>query len=83
MIAHSSMSRSTSCLKVVQSVLQLSYFVDARSESSGEVIRTCMIYGANHLQESGTVQRHSVCFEGKTFPHMMAFNVQVISRVMC
>ena len=38
-----------------------------------------MVYGANPLKVSGTVQRRSVCFEGKTFPHMMAFNVQVIS----
>ena len=34
-IAHSGVSRETSCLKVVRSLLQLAYFVYARSESPG------------------------------------------------
>ena len=38
-IAHSGMSRETRCLKVVRSLLQLAYFVYARSESPGEVMR--------------------------------------------
>ena len=45
-IAHSVMSRETRCLKVVLSLLQLAYFVYARSESPGEVMRTCMLVGA-------------------------------------
>ena len=45
-ISHSGMSRETRCLKVVGSLLQLAYFVYARSESPGEVMRTCMIVGA-------------------------------------
>ena len=46
-IAHSGMSRETRCLKVVvRSLLQLVYFVYARSESPGEVMRTCMLVGA-------------------------------------
>ena len=36
-IAHSGVSRETRCLKVVRSLLQLAYFVNARSESPGEV----------------------------------------------
>ena len=39
-IAHSGVSRETRCLKVVWSLLQLAYFVYARSESPGEVMRT-------------------------------------------
>ena len=45
-IAHSGMSRETRCLKVVRSLLQLAHFVYARSESPGEVMRTCMFVGA-------------------------------------
>ena len=45
-IAHSGMSRETRCLKVVRSLLQLAHFVYARSESPGEVMRTCMLVGA-------------------------------------
>ena len=45
-IAHSGVSRETRCLKVVQSLLQLAYFVYVRSESPGEVMRTCMLVGA-------------------------------------
>ena len=44
-IAHSGVSRETRCLKVVWSLLQLAYFVDARSESPGEVMRTCRLVG--------------------------------------
>ena len=45
-IAHSGVSRETRCLKVVWSLLQLAYFVYARSESPGEVMRTCRLVGA-------------------------------------
>ena len=45
-IAHSGLSRETRCLKVVRSLLKLSYFVYARSESSGEVMRICKFVGA-------------------------------------
>ena len=45
-IAHSGVSRETRCLKVVRSLLQLAYFVYARSESPGEVMRTCRLVGA-------------------------------------
>ena len=37
-IAHSGVSRETRCLKIVWSLLQLAYFVYARSESPGEVM---------------------------------------------
>ena len=39
-IAHSGVSRETRCLKVVRSLLQLAYFVYARSES-----RVMLTYG--------------------------------------
>ena len=45
-IAYSGVSRETRCLKVVQSLLQLEYFVYARSESPGEVMCTCRLVGA-------------------------------------
>ena len=45
-IAHSGVSRETRCLKVVRSLLQLAYFVYARSESPDEVMRTCRLVGA-------------------------------------
>ena len=45
-ITHSGVSRETRCLKVVQSLLQLEYFVYARSESPGDVMRTCRLVGA-------------------------------------
>ena len=45
-IAHSGVSRETKYLKVVRSLLQLAYFVYARSESPGEVMRTCRLVGA-------------------------------------
>ena len=44
-IAHSSVPRETRCLKFVRS-LQLAYFVYARSETPGEVMRTCRLVGA-------------------------------------
>ena len=37
-IGHSGVSRETSCLKVVWSLLQVVYFVYARSKSPGEVM---------------------------------------------
>ena len=45
-IAHSAVSRGTRCLKVVWSLLQLAYFLNARSESPGEAMRTCRLDGA-------------------------------------
>ena len=45
-IAHSGVSRETICLKVVDSLLQLAYFVYARSKSPGKVLRTCRLVGA-------------------------------------
>ena len=45
-IAHSGVSRETRCLKVVRSFLQLAYFVYARSENPGKVMRTCRLVGA-------------------------------------
>ena len=46
-IAHSGVSRDTRCLKVVWSLHQLAYFVYARSESPGEVMRTCIHAGSS------------------------------------
>ena len=46
MIAHSGVSRETICLKVVLSLLQLAYFVYARRESPGEVMRICRLVEA-------------------------------------
>ena len=42
-IAHSCVSRETRFLKVDRSLLQFAYFVYARSESPGEVMRTCRL----------------------------------------
>ena len=42
----SGVSRETRCLKVVRSLLQLAYFVYAKSKSPGEVMRTCRLVGA-------------------------------------
>ena len=44
--AYSGVSRETRCLKVLRSLLQLAYFVYARGESPGEVMRTCRLVGA-------------------------------------
>ena len=44
-IANSGVSRETGCLKVVQGIFQPAYFVYARSESPGEVMRTCRLVG--------------------------------------
>ena len=44
--AQSAVPRGTRCLKAVWSVFQLAYFVYARSESPGEVMRTCRLVGA-------------------------------------
>ena len=59
-IANSGVSRQTRCLKVVWSLLQFAYLVYARSESPGEVMRTCRFVGAfatrrcnkNHSKDS-------------------------------
>ena len=45
-IAYSAVSRGTRCLKDIWSLLQLAYFVNARSESPGEVMRTRRLVGA-------------------------------------
>ena len=45
-IAHSAVSTGTRCLKDIWSLLQLAYFVNARSESPGEVMRTRRLVGA-------------------------------------
>ena len=45
-ITHSGVSSDTRCLKEFQSLLQLAYFVYARTESPGEVMRTCRLVGA-------------------------------------
>ena len=45
-IAHPGVSRGTSCLKVALGLLQLAYFVYARSKSPVEVMRTCRLVGA-------------------------------------
>ena len=45
-IAHSGVSRETRCLKVVWSLFQLAYFVNARSKSPGKVMHTCRLVGA-------------------------------------
>ena len=45
-IAHTGVSRRTRYLIVVQRIFQLAYFVYARSESPGEVMRTCRLVGA-------------------------------------
>ena len=42
-IAHFGVSGGTRCLKVVCSLLQLAYFVYARSERPGEVMHTCRL----------------------------------------
>ena len=41
-----SVSRGTRCLKVVQSLLELAYFVYVRSESPGKVMHICRLVGA-------------------------------------
>ena len=45
-IPPSGVSRETKCLKVVPSLLQLEYFVYARSESPGEDMHTYRLVGA-------------------------------------
>ena len=45
-IANSGMSRETRCLKVVRNLLQLAYFIYARSKIPGEGMRTCVLVGA-------------------------------------
>ena len=59
-IAYSGVSRKTRCLKVVLSLLQLAYFVDARSESPGEVMRTCRLVGAFATRRCNK-NHHLVC----------------------
>ena len=58
--AHSGVSRETRCLKVVWSLLQLAYFVYERSESPGEVMRTCRLVGAFATRRCNK-NHHLVC----------------------
>ena len=55
------MSRETRCLKVVRSLLQLAYFVYARSESPGEVMHTCRLVGAFATRRCNK-NHHLVCW---------------------
>ena len=59
-IAHSGVPRETRCLKVVVSLLQLAYFVCARSKTPGEVMRTCWLFGAFAICECNK-NHHLVC----------------------
>ena len=59
-IAHSGVSSDTRCLKEFQSLLQLAYFVYARTESPGEVMRTCMLVGAFPTRRCNK-NHHFVC----------------------
>ena len=56
-IAQSGVSRY---LKVVRSLLQLVYFVYARSESPGEVMRTCRLVGTFAARRCNK-KHHLVC----------------------
>ena len=59
-IAHSRVTRETRCLKVIRSLLQLAYFVYARSESPGEVMRKCRLVGAFATRGCNS-NHHLVC----------------------
>ena len=59
-IAFSGVSRETRCLKVVQSLFQLSYFVYARCESPGEVMCTYRLVGALDTRRCNK-NHHLVC----------------------
>ena len=59
-IAQSGVPRETRCLKVVPSLLQLAYFVCARSETPGEVMRTCRLVGAFATRRCNK-NHHLVC----------------------
>ena len=59
-ITHSGVSRGTRCLKVNQSLLQLSYFVYVKSESPGEVMRTCRLVRAFATRQCNK-DHHLVC----------------------
>ena len=59
-IAHFGVSRETRCLKVVWSLLELAHFVNARSESPGEVRRTCRLVGALATRRCNK-NHHLVC----------------------
>ena len=59
-IAHSGVPIETRCLKVVRSLLQLAYFVYARSKIPGEVMRTCRLVGAFATRRCNK-NHHIVC----------------------
>ena len=59
-IAHSGVYRQTRCLKVVKSLLQLAYFVNARNESPGDAMRTCRLVGAFATRRCNK-NHHLVC----------------------
>ena len=59
-ISHYGASRETRCLKVVRGLLQPAYFVYAKSESPGEVMRACRL-----------VRAFSTCRCNKNHDHFM------------
>ena len=59
-ITHSGVSRESRCLKVVRSLLQLAYFVNAKSESPGEVMHTCRLVG-DFVTHQCNKNHHLVC----------------------
>ena len=59
-IAHSGVPRETRCLKFVLGLLQLAYFVYARRENPGEVMRKCRLVGAFVTRQCNK-NHHLVC----------------------
>ena len=59
-IAHSGVPRETRCLKVVLGLLQLAYFVYARRENPGEVMRKSRLVGAFATRQCNK-NHHLVC----------------------
>ena len=59
-IAHSGVSRETRRLSVVRSLLQHAYFVYARNESPGEVMRTRRLVGVFATRQCNK-NHHLVC----------------------
>ena len=60
-IPHFGAFRETRCLKVVRGLLQLAYFVYAKSESPGEVMRTCRLIRAFATCRCNKDHDHFVC----------------------
>ena len=61
-IPHYGASRETRCLKVVRGLLQLAYFVYAKSESPGEVMRISRLVGAFATCQCNKNHDHFVCW---------------------